>query len=242
MRLLLILTLLWNSFAAFQSACDKSNVCPASSGTTFSYVGTGNCTTNTTSCSVTYSPTNGNLVVADVECRDFTASQNPSLTTDNGTSTWSNAFTGGQQSGTYYNNEDYTLSSAGSPTSITGHCGAATVSIIVIVTEYSRTSGSWVFGGATTFAYSTSTTAISNSVTPTSGIPALIHAYVMNATNNTGTWTNGNSTIRANKGDNNSSFLIASGDQIVSSASGSYTASANTASSVFWKIWATWYE
>jgi len=242
MRLLLILTLLWNSFAAFQSACDKSNVCPAAAGTTFTFVNDGSCYAATTSCAVTYSPTNGNLVVADIECRDSTASQNPTITTDNGSSTWTNGITGGQQSGSYYNNEDYTLSAAGSPTTITGHCGAASVHTMVTVTEYHRTSGSWVLGGVTTHTFGTSTTATSNSVTPTSSVPALIHGYFMNSGATTPVFTTANSTVRVNQAASDGSYLIGSGDQIVSSASGSYTASANLSTSEPWQCWASWFK
>ena len=209
-------------------------------GVTLSYVGSGSNSCFTTTCAVTYSPTNGNLVKVDYFCYDTTASQNPTITTDNGSSTWSNAFIY-TDAGNWYETEDYTLSSAGSPTTITVHCGAATNTIDVVVSEYHRTSGSWAFGGAATQAFGTSTTATGNSVTPTSSVPALISGWFLNKATNAA-FTNGNTTIRVSVGDSYHGEEISAGDQIVSSASGSYSASAGLTVSNAWTAITSWFK
>ena len=215
-----------------------------SGGTTFSYIGPSStaCAAASATCAFTYSPTNGNLVVAYITCRDSTASDPPTITTDNGSSTWTNLLASGQQSGSDYYNEDYTLSVAGSPTTITAHCGASTTATTLVVGEYHRTSGSWVAGTVASQANGTGTTATGNTVTPTSSVPALIIGYFTSENNATGTWLTANTTIRINKGDTSGNSTLGAGDQIVSSASGTYAASATIASSVSWRCWTSWFK
>lgn len=234
------------AFAAHgQRLFQAQNVSGGGGGLTLTNVSPGaqtpSCSANTTTCTVTLTVANGDLPIADVECRDATAAQNPGVVTDSAGNVWSNSIAPAQQSGSYYNREDYVVA-AGGITTMQANCGAATVNTTMVVTVYHRTTGSWTFGGATTNAFGASTTATSSNVTPTASIPALVHGYFMNTNNSTTVWTTANSTIRLNQGASDASYLIGSGDQIIASASTSYAASANIASTTNWQAWASWWK
>jgi hypothetical protein len=217
---------------AFAQYVPTLGTAPASGGPSFTYVtqtsNSGSCAAVTCALTPSAGPANGDLLIVDYFCHDTTVSQPPSLTTDNGTSTWANAFAY-TDGGNWYENADYTLAAAGAPTTFTVHCGAATDIVDVTIREYNRTSGSWIFGGAAAQAFGTSATATGASVTPTASIPALVCGWFLNKSANS-VFTTANTTIRANVGDVTHGEEIGSGDQIIASASTSYAASATLAS------------
>lgn len=219
-----------------------SNTSPVT-GATLTFVNKASNTCAATTCAVTYSPTTGNLVRVWDVVRDDTASQPNPLTTDNGTSTWASAFASTQQGTHYYLSEDYTLAAAGSPTTITCHGGAAAQSVTCIVLEYHRTSGSWVFGGASSVVLNTTqTTFLGGSVTPTASVPALIGGDFFQTSNSGNTFsTSGSYTLRGNQTDTFDGAVVGETDQIVTSTSGSYTAAAAVASSSGYGV-TTWYK
>lgn len=217
------------------------NVNGGGGGTAFTFVNGGINTCAAATCSVTYSPVNGNLVNASYYCNNSTSAQNPTIITDTGTSTWAQAFLNPSDAGNYYEESDYTLASAGSSTVITAHCGAATAVMGILITEYHRPTGSWIFGGATSAAFGTSTTATGSAVTPTASAQALVLGYFFNKTSQA-VWTTANTTIRENASDAVHTEGVGGGDQIVASATGTYSASANTTASIPWTAFTYWFK
>lgn len=220
---------------------------PGTTAATLTYVGSGsnNCH-NVTTCAVTYSPTNGNLVIVDIVEVNTTAASPPTLTTDNGSSTWANRFASGQDpGGNFYFNEDSTLSAAGSATTITAHLAAATASSQVTVTEYHRNIGSWNFNTASSALLVQGTASTSQtcngtgSVTPSSGVPVVITGVFYTATGQDAFTTNGSWLLRSTSNDIYAGDAVGVVSQIIASASGSYSAAASNGSSVTYECYAT---
>jgi len=210
---------------------------------TFTYIGgaSGFEFTTRLPVTVTYSPTNGNLVVADLMCADDTSTDLPSLTTDNGTSTWTNLLASGQFASHYFINEDYTLSAAGSPTVFTGHCGSMADAGSLLIREYNRSSGSWVAGTASAIAAGIGSPATGGSVTA-AGHPALISGVFINLSNETA-WTSSSPyTTRLDSDDFYNGVSTAVSDFIVVSASGTYSAAAAITGTPNWRAFSTWYK
>jgi hypothetical protein len=195
-------------------------------------------------CALSYSATNANLLIADLECNDPTTSQNPTLTTDNGSSTWANGFVDGTNVFGYYFREDYTLAAAGSLTTVSGHCGASSASATLTIREYHRTSGSWTFGGAPSGVTTglSNTVATGNSVTPTASVPALISGGFFNRSSSSNWGNSGSFTNRTNIQDSTTGETVGTSDEIITSASGSYAAVASQGSNVNWAAWTTWFK
>jgi len=168
MRLLLILTLLWNSFAAFQSACDKSNVCPASSATNPASVqwasnSTTSGTASTVAVTVSAVGSGHGLFVFCISvtslCTTPTAAGETFLTAT-GTSGCQN-----------YAGDDtqcwYTTNTVGGETSVSCNTGANS-NIFCVVGEFTRPSGLSTpkdAGGNTETASGTSTTVSTSAAT-----------------------------------------------------------------------------
>lgn len=231
------------AFAAHgQRLFQAQNVSGGGGGLTLSNVSPGaqtpNCTSGTTSCTVTLTVANGDFAYGFVMCRDTAAAESPGLVTDSASNVWTHGLIGGQQSGSYYNNTDYVVA-AGSITTITGHCGATSTSTSLVVLVYHRTTGAWTFGAATTNAFGTGTTATSPTVTPTTSVPAIVSGYFVNV-NASPAFTTANTTIRASQLDSTGNLLMSVGDQIISNVVGTSAASANTASSISWQAFGLW--
>ena len=172
-------------------------------GPTFTYVGgavtAGGCA-STYPCSVSYTPTAGNLVIVDSYIQDAGAGTTTGAS-DNGTSSWIQIFNAHDAlagaNGTP--SEWATLSSSGAVTTITVAATGTHTGGTFTVREYHRTSGSWATDQAVSaVATGTGLTATCNSVT-TSANPVLISGYLWQNTDATHTFTGaGSYTVRQN--------------------------------------------
>jgi hypothetical protein len=229
----------------------KTTVLPGTSvfpgaGLTLTYIGgaTANCHTVTT-CAVTYSPTAGNLVVVDIQVDDTTAANPPSLTTDNSSSTYVNRFASGQDpTGNFYFNEDSALAISSAVTTITAHLGSGTNGSIIIVTEYHRTSGSWTFDSVTTLlrVTSPSTSQTCSSLTPSSGVPAIVAGMFYTATGQDAFLGSGSYVLRKTAADIYDGNQSGVTSQIVGTTSGSYAAAATNGTSVTYECYTVAYR